>query len=107
MPHCSITIFSSSGVLALAAVVYWMTGHLSKTETQVNKLLDLMPSCLSPKAPCEVLYGRAGYLYSLLFVKKHIAGEAVERLGLDRVAKEVFEATISEGKRSVRGHDER
>ena len=86
-------------------MVHWMAGHLSKTEAQLYKLLDLLPSCLSPKAEDDVLYGRAGYLYSLLFVKKHIAKEAIERLGLEKKAREVFEALIANGKRNSRSRD--
>jgi len=82
----------------MAAVVYMMAGHLSKTEEQICKVLDLETSCLDKKAPDEVLFGRAGYLFCLLFLKKYLPKEVVDRLQLRKAAKRVFEALMAQGK---------
>ena len=90
---------------ALAAVVYWMAGHLSKTEAQIYKVLDLLPSSLDPRAPDEMLFGRAGYLFCLLFMKKNLSKEVGDRLGLKKVARHVFEALIAQGKKNSGSKD--
>ena len=44
-----------------------------------QEVLDLAPSVLAmPAADCELLYGRAGYLYALLFLRKHLGPEAMD-----------------------------
>lgn len=77
-----------------------MSGHLSKTEENLRNLLALLPSCLSERAADEILYGRAGYLFCLLFVKKHVSKELCGRMGLDETARRVFDALMESGKRN-------
>ncbi len=50
------------------------------------RLLQLQRSVLSPDAdvPDELLYGRAGYLYALLYVNKEIGPDAADH---DSIAK--------------------
>lgn len=77
-----------------------MAGHLSKTEEHLYNLLSLLPSCLDEEAVDEILYGRAGYLFCLLFVKKHISKQAGERLELEKAARQVFDALVANGKKN-------
>lgn len=44
------------------------------------RLLQLQRSVLSPDSdvPDELLYGRAGYLYALLYVNKELRSDAVD-----------------------------
>ena len=77
-----------------------MSGHLSRTEEQLRKLLLLLPSALSPAAPDEVLYGRAGFLFCLLFVQKHVSKELCERMSLLASARQVFDALLESGKKN-------
>ena len=88
----------SVGIHSMAAVIYMMAGHLSRTEEQICKVLDLKTSCLDEKAPDEVLFGRAGYLFCLLFLKKYLPKEVVDRLELSKAARQVFEKLIAQGK---------
>ena len=81
-------------------MIYWAAGHLSRTEEHVYNLLSLLSSCLDKAAVDEILYGRAGYLYCLLFVKKHISKEAGDRLELGKAAQQVFDALMAAGKRN-------
>jgi len=37
---------------------------------RINRVVDLLPLALNQKMPDVLLYGRAGYLYSLLLLKK-------------------------------------
>lgn len=45
-----------------------------------RRLLQLQRAVLSPDAdvPDELLYGRAGYLYALLYVNKELGADAVD-----------------------------
>ena len=70
-----------AGPLAIKAVVHSDPKHfpqlLSETDAQecVNNLLKILPATLTPShdLPNEMLYGRAGYLYALLYAKNKIA----------------------------------
>ncbi len=97
-----IIIDSFTGVHSLAAVIFWMAGHLSKTEAQIYKVLDLLSSCLHDSAPDEVLFGRAGYLFCLLFLNKNLPKEVVDRLELKKAARKGFEMLIDHGKKQSR-----
>ena len=77
-----------------------MSGHLSRTENQLHRLLGLLSSCLSKAAADEILFGRAGYLFCLLFVMKYVSKEVCNRLGLERVARQVFDALMESGKKN-------
>ena len=81
-------------------MIYWLAGHLSKTEEHLYNLLSLLPSCLDEKSVDEILYGRAGYLFCLLFVKKHISKQVGERLELEKAARQVFDTIVAHGKRN-------
>uniref|UniRef100_A0A8C8DSG9 LanC lantibiotic synthetase component C-like 2 (bacterial) n=1 Tax=Oryzias sinensis TaxID=183150 RepID=A0A8C8DSG9_9TELE len=54
----------------------------------------LQHSVLSPDAelPDELLYGRAGYLYALLYVHKEIGGHAVDQTTITKVATAIVES---------------
>ena len=44
--------------------------------------------------PDEVLYGRSGYLYAVLFVQKHLGEAAVNTSVLDKVEFYLFISTL-------------
>ncbi|XP_066908464.1 lanC-like protein 2 [Halyomorpha halys] len=58
-----------SGPLALAIVLHKLNGEEKKSDQLIKRLLELDFESVSNHD--EVLYGRAGYLYSLLFVDKY------------------------------------
>lgn len=66
----------------------------------MRHLLSYLGSSLSERAPDEVLYGRAGFLSSLLFVRKHVSKEFCARVGLEAAARQVFDAIMTSGKRN-------
>lgn len=51
------------------------------------RLLQLQRSVLSPDSdvPDELLYGRAGYLYALLYVNKELGTDAVDEATVTKV----------------------
>lgn len=98
--ECTLCCDFAAGIYALSTVIFSACGHLSKTESHLRKLLSLLPSSLSPSAPDEVLYGRAGYLFCLLFVRRHVSKELCERLGVTAAARQVFDAVLASGKKN-------
>ena len=67
-------ILGDSGVLSIGSVAY----HIKGNPSQCNKSLNLLKSMIdfttdiNSQLPDELLYGRSGFLYSLLFVRKLI-----------------------------------
>lgn len=57
------------------------------------RLLQLQRSVLSPDSemPDELLYGRAGYLYALLYVNKEIGADTVDESTITKV-RQYYEA---------------
>ena len=84
-----------AGVHTLAAVIFAERGDSARARTHGIKVLSLLPHALSPSAPDEILFGRAGYLFCLLFLRKHADG-AVE-ISHD-VLRTVFDAIITSGR---------
>ena len=63
-----------------------MLGDTEKSEKSLSELLGLMDQvCHDSSLPNEVLYGRAGYLYSLLYVQSHLGEEKVNSSLIDKV----------------------
>ena len=92
---------SLSGIHALAAVIYSTTGDGSKSSHQVSQLLGYLRVSLDNSAADEILYGRAGYLFSLLFVKNHIGKELLEGTGVESAMRKVFDAIVESGKKNI------
>ncbi|XP_048832836.1 lanC-like protein 2 isoform X2 [Brienomyrus brachyistius] len=85
-----------AGPLAVGAVVHHKLNNHTESEDCIAKLLQLQRSVtLDSDIPDELLYGRAGYLYALLFVNKEIGPNTVE----EAVISKVVEAILESGKR--------
>ncbi|RZF38543.1 hypothetical protein LSTR_LSTR006138 [Laodelphax striatellus] len=83
-----------AGVYAVGAFIYNTTRH-----TYAMGLLEKLTAkheevCKSSDIPDEILYGRAGYLYALLFVKKY-TNLNVE----DSIIRKVISAILDSGKK--------
>lgn len=85
-----------AGVHALAAAVLSQETEMSATEasgtvrTHVDKLLALHRAAATVQAD-EILYGRAGYLYALLFAKRYTHNlDSTTQQRLQAVAQSVF-----------------
>ncbi|KTG33707.1 hypothetical protein cypCar_00026825 [Cyprinus carpio] len=68
-----------AGPLAVAAVVYHRLQKPHEAEECVNRLLHLHQSVVQGKGrlPDELLYGRVGYLYSLIFINQQFQQEKI------------------------------
>ncbi|XP_065342198.1 lanC-like protein 2 [Cloeon dipterum] len=85
-----------AGPLAVSAAVHWHLGNKEKSAALCLRLVELLPRVLDLKSdlPDEVLYGRAGYLLALLFVKIHTSEGAVD----NRCVQKVVTAIVTSGK---------
>uniref|UniRef100_A0A674IMU3 LanC like 2 n=2 Tax=Terrapene triunguis TaxID=2587831 RepID=A0A674IMU3_9SAUR len=85
-----------AGPLAVGAVVYHKLKIDSESKECITKLLQLQRTIISTDSelPDELLYGRAGYLYALLYLNTEIGPDAVPQ----SVIKEVVDAIIESGK---------
>ncbi|XP_065206559.1 lanC-like protein 2 isoform X2 [Planococcus citri] len=87
----------NAGILTIAALTYHKRGDQEKTNASLEKLLRFSKYCFASgrsPPPDELLYGRAGYLYALLLVRKHIPNDLIK----DCFIKEVAEKIIDSGK---------
>ncbi|XP_061777501.1 lanC-like protein 2 isoform X2 [Nerophis ophidion] len=85
-----------AGPLAVGAVVHHKLGNTADSKDCLTKLLQLQQSVLSTdtEMPDELLYGRAGYLYALLYVNDQIGGGTVD----DDTIAQVVTVIIQSGK---------
>ncbi|XP_045491937.1 lanC-like protein 2 [Colias croceus] len=88
-----------AGPLAIALVISYKLGtrrpnNLPDYKDLAQRVMDLIS--LLDDSPDEILYGKAGYLYALLFVNKHISGKDV--ISSSHIEK-VTSAIITSGKR--------
>jgi len=83
-----------AGVFALLAAVFTSQGSVQNAQKWAEKLSLMSKAALDPRRhPDELLYGRAGYLYSLLFVRSH-CGQIVDEF----LIKTVAEVILNQGK---------
>ncbi|KAL2085371.1 hypothetical protein ACEWY4_018691 [Coilia grayii] len=77
-----------AGPLAVGAVIHHRLDNGAESKECISKLLQLQRSVLSPDSdvPDELLYGRAGYLYALLYVNKEIGPDTVDEATIAKVS---------------------
>lgn len=70
----------NAGPLAIGAVVCYKLREEEEMKSLLKKLLQLQSEAVDPISdmPSEYLYGRAGYIYALLFVNQHIVPAPVD-----------------------------
>uniref|UniRef100_A0A8D0NM07 LanC like 2 n=1 Tax=Sus scrofa TaxID=9823 RepID=A0A8D0NM07_PIG len=85
-----------AGPLAVGAVVYHKLKSDGESQECITKLLQLQRTivCRDSDLPDELLFGRAGYLYALLYVNTEMGPGAV----CESAIKEVVDAIIESGK---------
>ncbi|KAK2116017.1 LanC-like protein 2, partial [Saguinus oedipus] len=85
-----------AGPLAVGAVIYHKLRSDCESQECVTKLLQLQKAvvCQESDLPDELLYGRAGYLYALLYLNMEIGPGTV----CESAIKEVVNAMIESGK---------
>ncbi|XP_073344867.1 lanC-like protein 2 [Pagrus major] len=83
-----------AGPLAVGAVVHHKLNNTADSKDCLSRLLQLQRSVLSPDSemPDELLYGRAGYLYALLYVNKEIGADTVDEGTITKVVMAIVES---------------
>lgn len=83
-----------AGPLAVGAVVHHKLGNSAESNDCLSRLLQLKTSVLSPDGdmPDEILYGRSGYLFALLYVCREIGPEAVDEATISQVVTTIVES---------------
>ncbi|CAG8796857.1 20051_t:CDS:2 [Cetraspora pellucida] len=93
-------IGSHIGPLALAVVVYeTIEKNTSESLKYLDTILDKYHSLSLQENSNELLYGRAGYLYALIFIRKYCKDneEIMLRIGNDKL-NEIIELIIKDGR---------
>lgn len=77
--------------------------HGKSPDAEIKKLKDLLPivTAANPDTPDEFLYGRVGYLYSLLLVNRHVSPNAIDSSILRQVVSVIL-ASGQERSKSLR-----
>nr|XP_040022699.1 lanC-like protein 2 isoform X2 [Gasterosteus aculeatus aculeatus] len=83
-----------AGPLAVGAVVHHKLNNAADSQDCLSRVLQLQRAVLSPDSdmPDELLYGRAGYLYALLYVNQQMGADAVEQDVITKVATAIVES---------------
>ncbi|XP_024910448.1 lanC-like protein 2 [Cynoglossus semilaevis] len=83
-----------AGPLAVGAVVHHKLGNTGDSNDCLTRLLQLQRSVLSTDSeiPDELLYGRTGYLYALLYINKEIGADTVDESTLTKVVTAILES---------------
>lgn len=83
------------GPLAVGADLYNRLGRSQDSHNLVKRLVGLSKYVVSSTAdiPDELLYGRVGYLYALLYARKHVSPTAID----DGLIRNVVQAVLSSG----------
>ncbi|XP_054287016.1 glutathione S-transferase LANCL1 isoform X2 [Macrosteles quadrilineatus] len=90
------TFLQDSGPVAISAVIAHHLGKSSEAKKLTSKLTSALDDVIAsnPEMPDECLYGRVGYLYSLMFVRKHLGPQSVDINAI----KKVVGVVLSSGK---------
>ncbi|XP_034998611.1 lanC-like protein 2 [Hippoglossus stenolepis] len=83
-----------AGPLAVGAVVHHKLNNTADSKDCLSRLLQLQRSVLSPDSEMsdELLYGRAGYLYALLYINKEIGADTVDETTITKVVTAIVES---------------
>lgn len=76
-------------------------GDISSSKECVCRLKELSPGPGASDLPCELLYGRAGFLYALLYVGALVPGALDEKL-IEHQVTAIVDAG-QQGSRDIRG----
>ncbi|CAG2102460.1 unnamed protein product, partial [Medioppia subpectinata] len=94
-------LLGDSGVLSIASVIHHLKGNQNECNSSLNTLKSMVKYCtdIGSDTPDELLYGRSGFLYSLLYVRKFVptSHQIIE----DKDIRAVVDAIIKSGQRSA------
>ncbi|CAL8470922.1 g10464 [Coccomyxa elongata] len=86
------------GIYAVKAAILHAQGEVAQAVVLAQKLQDLGPAVLQmPPGECELLYGRSGYLYALLFTRKYLGASSISV----ELVKAVVQQIVNEGRKEA------
>ncbi|BDA45484.1 LanC-like protein 2 [Coccomyxa sp. Obi] len=86
------------GIYAVKAAILHAQGEGAQALAQAQKLQELGPAVLQmPPGECELLYGRSGYLYALLFTRKYLGASSISA----ELVKTIVQQIVTEGSREA------
>ncbi|XP_077978325.1 lanC-like protein 2 [Glandiceps talaboti] len=89
-----------AGPLSVGAILYHIEGKEGRSMELLNKLKDMQVQVTSPEygLPDEILYGKSGYLYALLFVQKQLGKDIIT----DELVQKVCNSILASGRSLAR-----
>uniref|UniRef100_A0A8I5ZYR5 Glutathione S-transferase LANCL1 n=1 Tax=Rattus norvegicus TaxID=10116 RepID=A0A8I5ZYR5_RAT len=85
----SITFLcGDAGPLAVAAVLYHKMNSGKQAEDCITRLIHL--NKIDPHVPNEMLYGRIGYIFALLFVNKNFGEEKIPQSHIQQICETIL-----------------
>lgn len=85
-----ISLCDPIGILAQLAVLYFHLNKPEKSKKCLSKLENMCDRvCKDHSLPDEVLYGRSGYLYSLLYVQHELGQDKIKATTINEVCIQV------------------
>ncbi|XP_015905852.1 glutathione S-transferase LANCL1 isoform X2 [Parasteatoda tepidariorum] len=84
-----------SGPMAIASALFHRKGMTRESMDLARRLENLEREACASECPDELLYGRVGFLYSLLFLNKHLGADEFR----DNIIKEVIKTIFESGQR--------
>ncbi|XP_067142846.1 glutathione S-transferase LANCL1-like [Centruroides vittatus] len=98
-------LFGNAGPLAITAIIYYTEGKQEQSRDLINSLEKIGKNVIAQGSGIsnELLYGRAGYLYALLLVQKHIGIDSINHI----LIREVIHSIINSGRKVTKLGDQR
>ncbi|CAF0750820.1 unnamed protein product [Adineta ricciae] len=96
--HTVTFLCGAPGPLAIAAVIYSSLDDQHMVTKCIEKILSMKKQAMSRSTPDEHLYGRAGYLYTLMYLRRELGHHAVD----NQHVTDIFEAMIKSGENYAR-----
>uniref|UniRef100_A0A8P4GTT2 Glutathione S-transferase LANCL1 n=1 Tax=Dicentrarchus labrax TaxID=13489 RepID=A0A8P4GTT2_DICLA len=90
--HDVTFLCGDAGPLAIAAVVYHRLQRVQETDECINRLLQFHQNVVKGAGglPDELLYGRMGYLYSLVFVNQQLGQDRIPLQYIQQISEAVL-----------------
>eukprot|EP01119_Soliformovum_irregulare_P008578 TRINITY_DN2168_c1_g1_i2.p1 TRINITY_DN2168_c1_g1~~TRINITY_DN2168_c1_g1_i2.p1 ORF type:complete len:409 (+),score=130.68 TRINITY_DN2168_c1_g1_i2:3-1229(+) len=98
LTHQDLTfLLGRIGILAMRSVIYPKVGRDDYLEQDVQKILSMMPLVMRKNfTENELMYGRTGYLWTLLFIRRHVTLDTLQ-LEISDAIKKTVEMVLQQG----------
>lgn len=90
--HDVTFLCGDTGPLAVAAVVFYRLQRVQEADECINRLMQYHQTVVNGSAelPDELLYGRMGYLYSLVFVNQQLGQDRIPLQYIQQISESVL-----------------